>query len=138
VNVLAFLNPTMASSFLIGLGGGGVLSRVSGAGALPSLACASVGGGLCYYWAWWLIVRFFGGAQLSSHTRRTDLVGVRAQVTAPIEGSRPGMIAFTIAGSRQTARAITSEDDTITVGSAVRIRRINKDAVVVSRIEGRS
>lgn len=136
VNLLALLNPTMASSFLIGLGGGGVLSRISGAGALPSLACAGVGGGLFYYYAWWLIVRFFGGAQASSHTRRVEMVGVRATVTAPIEGSKPGMVAFTIAGARQSFRAITYEGDAIPVGAKVRIRRVTKDAVLVTPLEG--
>lgn len=136
VNILAFLNPTMASSFLVGFGGVGVLSRVTGAGMLPSMAYAGLGGGIFYYSAWWTIVRFFGGAQSSSHTRRRDLIGVRATVTAPIEGSRPGMIAYTLAGSRQVRRAVTYENESLPVGEAVRIRRLTGDSALVSRIEG--
>ncbi len=134
-NLLAFLNPTMASSFLIGFGGGGVLSRVSGAGVLPSMACAGVSGSLLYWYARWLIVRVFGAAQASSHTRRADLVGLCGTVIAPIEGSRPGMITLIIAGSRQTFRAVSSDGMAIPVGSAVRIRHASRDAVIVSRVD---
>ncbi|NUQ71455.1 MAG: hypothetical protein HUU17_11630 [Chthonomonadales bacterium] len=139
INLLAFLNPTMISCFLVGFGGAGVLSRLSGAGFLPSLACGGVSGSMLYYYAWWLIVRVFGGAQASSHVRRSDLVGVRAEVMAPIAGTRPGMIAYTVAGQRQTARAIAEAGEELPVGTSVRIRKLSRDTAEVVRIEtGRS
>lgn len=125
----------MMSCFLVGFGGAGVLSRLSGAGFLPSLACGGVSGSMLYYYAWWLIVRVFGGAQASSHVRRSDLVGVRAEVMAPIAGTRPGMIAYTVAGQRQTARAIAEAGEELPVGTSVRIRKLSRDTAEVVRIE---
>lgn len=128
----ALLNPTMVSGFLLGFGGGGVLSRVTGAGILPSIACAGLGGSLLYGSARWLIVHVFGGAQASSHTRRMEIVGCRGTVVAPIAGNRPGMIAITLGGSRQTFRAISAGGEEISTGTCVRVRRVARDAVVVS------
>jgi len=132
-NLLAFLNPTMASSFLIGFGGGGVVSRLSGAGAVPSIACAGVSGSLLYYYAHWLIMRVFAAAQASSHTRLDDLLGRPATVIAPIEGTHAGMVALVVGGSRQTFRALSSEGEVIPVGTSVRVRRVKRDTVLVTR-----
>jgi len=133
-NPWAFLNPTMVSSFLIGFGGAGVLSRGTGAGSLVSIACAGVTGSLLYSYTRWIIVRLFGGAQASSHTRTAQLVGLRGVAITPITADRPGMIALTAGGSRQTFRALAEDAETIPTGTEVCIRRVERDKVWVARL----
>lgn len=133
LNVWAFLNPTMASSFLIGFGGGGVISRITGAGVLPSMACAGLCGGLLYSYVWWIITKFFGGAQASSHTRRSQLVGLQGTSLTSIRSDRPGMIAVVVTGSRETFRAVSSQEDEIPPGVPVQICHVERDKVWVTR-----
>jgi len=133
-NPWAFLNPTMVSSFLIGFGGAGVLSRGTGAGSLVSIACAGVTGSLLFSYTRWIIVRLFGGAQASSHTRTAQLVGLRGVAITPIAPDRPGMIALTIGGSRQTFRALAEDAETISTGTEICIRRVERDKVWVTRL----
>jgi membrane protein implicated in regulation of membrane protease activity len=134
VKLLSFLSPILATGFLVGFGGTGVLARLAKMPPIPSLAWAAAGGAMLYYVAWWVIHDVFGGAQASSHTRRGDLVGHSGRVTAPIEGLRPGMICLVIAGSRQSVPAITDEGVAIPVGATVRIRRISGTTAVVARV----
>ena len=74
------------------------------------------------------------GERMSGY-RRDELVGLRAHVIAPIAGSQPGMISYTAAGSRQSIRAITDEDESIPNGVVVRIRRIENHTAHVTRID---
>lgn len=133
-NPWAFLNPTMVSSFLIGFGGAGVLSRGTGAGSLVSIAFAGVAGSLLYSYTRWIIVRLFGGAQASSHTRTAQLVGLRGVAVTQIAPDRPGMIAVTVGGSRQTFRALAQDPETIPTGTEVCIRRVERNKVWVTRL----
>ncbi|MBM3495923.1 MAG: hypothetical protein FJX72_16600, partial [Armatimonadetes bacterium] len=49
LNLLAFLNPMLATGFLFGFGGVGVLARAAQLMPLPSLGWAAAGGGSLYY-----------------------------------------------------------------------------------------
>lgn len=134
--LMAYLNPSLLAGFFFGFGGLGVVAHLALKLSLAvSVGAAAAGGLTCWYAAYMFVTRVFGRTGGTSHNRREDLVGSRARVTAPIAGKQPGMIAFTIAGARQTVRAITAEEEAIPVGTDVRIRRIEENTVVVSRID---
>jgi hypothetical protein len=85
--------------------------------------------------AYLFIFKFVGASQASSHYREDDVLGLRGQVTAPIRGSQPGMVACVVAGRRQQFRAITEEEEPIPMGAAVRIRTIHNNTAKVIRID---
>ena len=136
-NVLAYLNPLAVAGFLLGFGGIGVLTGMLYPGLQPGLRAASgaVAGWFLWLAAYLIATRVFGGAEGTSHNLREQLVGARAEVTVSIVGARPGMVAYTVAGSRQVLRAITEEDDSIPIGAAVRIRRVDGATAHVTRID---
>ncbi len=136
LKLLTFLSPVLASGFLVGFGGSGVMARSANLPIVPSLAWAAAGGALMYYLSWWVIHDVFGGSQASSHTKRDELVGRTGVVMAPISGTHPGMVCYTIAGTRQSIPAITEDGIIIPVGTMVRIRRIDNRQAVVSRVAG--
>ena len=78
----------------------------------------------------------FGAGEATSHNRRESVVGLRASVTAPIEGARPGMVSYTVSGARQSLRAITEDEEPIPMGATVRIRKIDQNTALVMRIDG--
>jgi hypothetical protein len=130
-SLLQYFSPMSVAGFLLGFGGLGVISRMLGAGGLFSTLNGMAGGMGLWLIAYLIIVRVFAQSGGTSHTRREAIIGRQAQVTAPIMGSRPGMICYTIAGTRQTVRAITEEGQTIPVGASVRIRRIDASTAFV-------
>lgn len=131
LNILQYFSPMSIAGFLLGFGGLGVISRLLGADGLFSTLNGLVGGLGLWLVAYLIIVRVFAHSGGTSHTRREAIVGRQAQVIAPIAGSRPGMISYTIAGTRQTVRAITEEGQMIPVGANVRIRRIDSNTAFV-------
>jgi len=135
-SLLHYLNPVAMAGFCLGFGGVGTLCRLAfKLPVLGSLLWAMAGGMGLWLATYLLVARFIAGSQASSHYRQEEMVGLRGQVTAPIEGSRPGMVACTIAGRRQLVRAITDDPDPIPAGSVVRIRRIQDNTAKVIRIE---
>lgn len=134
-HLLAYLNPMSVAGFLLGFGGIGVVSGLLQVPLLARLLYAVAGGGGLWLMAYLLITRMFGRAGGTSHTRREDLVGVRGQVTAPIARSQPGMVSYTVAGTRQSVRAITDEAEPIPTGALVRIRKIENNTAHVVRID---
>lgn len=134
-NLLAYLNPMSVAGFLLGFGGAGAASRVLGAPVDASLLYSGAGGLGIYTGAYLILSKLFVNSQASSHTRREEIIGLRAKVTAPISGSLPGMVSYTIAGSRQSVSAITEDEDPIPVGAIVRIRRIEGHRAQVMRID---
>jgi membrane protein implicated in regulation of membrane protease activity len=125
------------SGFLLGFGGGGVVSGMlfPAATSLERLLIGGATGWGLWLVAWLIVTRMFGGAEGTSHNVRADLVGMRAQVTTRIEGAKPGMVAYEVAGQRQVLRAITDDDEPIPTGAAVRIRRVDESTALVMRIE---
>jgi hypothetical protein len=136
-SILQYFSPMSIAGFLLGFGGLGVISRLLGAGGLFSTLNGVVGGLGLWLIAYLIIVRLFAHSGGTSHTRREAIVGRQAQVTAPIFGSRLGMVSYTIAGTRQTMRAVTEEGQTIPVGANVRIRRIDSSTAFVVPIGDR-
>ena len=134
-NLLQYLNPMSVAGFLLGFGGVGLASRTLGAHPLAALLYGAAGGWGLWLVAYLIITRMFGAAGGTSHIRREELVGAWAHVTAPIAGAQPGMISYTIAGTRQSIRAITDEGEAIPTGTRVRIRKIDNNTAHVLRMD---
>jgi membrane protein implicated in regulation of membrane protease activity len=130
------VNPTFLSCLLFGFGGLGVLCRFLKMETQQSLIWAAAGGLGFYMFAYMFVGKVFGAGTATSHNRRDSLVGLRAQVTAPIDGSRPGMVSYTVSGARQSLRAITDDEEAIPSGAMVRIRKVEANTVHVMRIDG--
>jgi len=134
-NLFAYLNPMSVAGFLMGFGGLGVVSGMLHVPLPARLLYATAGGGGLWLVAYLLIVRMFGRAGGTSHHRREELVGLRAQVTAPIDGAKPGMVCYIVAGTRQSLPAITDDEEAIPIGATVRIRKIENNTACVMRID---
>lgn len=135
INLLAYFNPTLLSGFLLGCGAAGLMSRFLGVQPGASLPYAGIGGLVLWGSAFFIVSQMFGKAQGTSHNRRSDVIGLRAQVTTPIEGQRPGMVSVTVGGTRQQIRAVTDDEGIIPVGAVVRIRRLDEHTALVMRID---
>jgi membrane protein implicated in regulation of membrane protease activity len=136
-NLFQYLNPLSLAGFLLGFGGAGVVSGMLFP-ALPSTVRLMAGG--LAGWGLWLVAylivtKMFGNAEGSSHNNRQVLIGIRARVSAPIDGSRPGMVSYVVAGTRQSLRAVTEDEEPIPVGAEVRIRRIADNTAWVAQID---
>lgn len=134
LNILHYIDPMSVSGFLLGFGGAGILSHSVHASLIFGLLSALSAGGAMWAGAWLLINRVFGAANTSSHNVLEDLIGLNAQVTAPISQDHPGMICYVVAGSRQTIRAINEEEGVIPPGTDVRIHRLDNNVAKVMRI----
>lgn len=135
VALRGLLNPLSLTGFCLGFGASGVVMRLLHSGPLSSLA-AAVPVGLGF---WWisdnLVVKMFARAEGTSHNRRDHLVGLTAKVTAPIADGRPGMVAYTVAGSRQSLTAVCESEEPLPIGASVRIRSVRSNTAVVVPIE---
>jgi membrane protein implicated in regulation of membrane protease activity len=133
-NLLAYFNPMSVAGFLVGFGGAGALIGLLNpeVGLALRLAFSIASGWALWLLSYLLITRVFGFAEGTSHNLQEQCIGLPANVTAPINGSHPGMISYAVAGSRQTLRAITDEDEQISVGSIVRIRKITANTAYVT------
>ncbi len=134
-NLLALLNPMSTAGFLVGFGACGIVSRMLGGHPLGSAVVGLAGGSAMWVALYLLATRVFGAAEGTSHNRQEDVIGLRGQVTAPIDGLKPGMVAYTVAGARQTVRAICEDEEPIPTGAAVRIRKIENNTAHVMRID---
>ncbi len=135
VSLLEYFNPMSVAGFLLGFGGLGVLSGTVGATDTARLLYGFSGGFGLWMIAYLLISKMFGKAEHTSHTRADEGVGLRGQVVAPIAGDKPGMVQFIVAGTRQSLRAITEDDEPIPMGATVRIRRISNRMATVMRLD---
>src|SRR5687767_4167663 len=134
-SLLTFLSPLQVASFFFGFGALGVLTRIQKMALIPSAGYAAIGGLLTWAAAYLILTQMFGKSQGTSHSRREEMIGLRAQVIAPIAGERPGMVAYTVAGTRQSLPAITEDEEPIPMGATVRIRKVRGNTASVVRID---
>lgn len=134
-NLLQYLNPMSVAGFLLGFGGAGFLSHTLGAHTTASLLFAGAGGWGLWLMAYLIVTRVFARAGGTSHNKREDIVGLRANVIAPITGAQPGTVSYIVGGTRQSLRAISEDEELIPVGSTVRIRKVDANTAHVMRID---
>ncbi|MCC6442105.1 MAG: hypothetical protein IT210_01470 [Armatimonadetes bacterium] len=125
------LNPMTLGAFITSFGGFGVIARSLGWSPAVSTIFASCMAFVSAGMVFTLFVRFFVASQSSSQFRRIDLLGKKAQVIVSLQANRPGMIAFSIHGAKQTVPAITENGQPIEKGTSVEIVGIAGGSVYV-------
>jgi membrane protein implicated in regulation of membrane protease activity len=135
MNLLRYFNPVASAGFLLGFGGAGIIGRMFHSDAAFSFLIAACGGTGLWIGTWQLITRLFANSGGSSHSTMEEMIGAKAHVTAPISHEHPGMICYIVAGTRQSIRAISEEEELIPTGASVRIHRIENNTALVFRID---
>ncbi len=127
------LSPITIATFVTTFGGIGIITRqLFGVPGSISLLWA-VGGGLLLAGAMFLFYsRFLIGSQGSSEVRVRQLVGLTAEVTAPISAEGVGEIALVAQGSRVTYPARSSRGVAIKRGTLVVIDQMLGAQALVS------
>jgi membrane protein implicated in regulation of membrane protease activity len=122
---LASISPISIAAFITAFGAIGIItSRGMGMPAMTSVVLALVGSLLVAAAAHALFFFIFVAPQASSAVKQSDLLGITAEVTAPIPATSVGEISYVAMGSRQTAQARSATGEAIPRGSAVVIESI--------------
>jgi membrane protein implicated in regulation of membrane protease activity len=133
------MSPITISTFITAFGAVGIITRqlfdVSG----PfSLVCSTAGGLLLAGAMFLFYSRFLIGSQGSSEVRVSRLVGLTAEVVAPISEGGVGEIALVAQGSRVTYPARSSQGIAIKRGTLVLIEQMIGTQALVSPKESGS
>jgi hypothetical protein len=126
------LSPITIATFVTTFGGIGVLTlQVFGVEARWTLLWATTGGlaaaGLMYLFTSQFLVR----SQASSELRRSELVGLEAEVTVPIGESSPGKVTYVTKSGRMSSMARSFDGSGIPRGQFVTIVRTIGPQVIV-------
>jgi len=126
------LSPITVATFITTFGGIGVLTtQVFGVDPRWSLLWATGGAlgtaSLMYLFTSQFLVR----SQASSELRRTELVGLQAEVTVPIGESSPGQVTYVTKSGRMSSMARSADGQAIPRGQFVRIVRTVGPQVLV-------
>lgn len=129
------LSPITIATFITTFGGVGVLAlQVFNVDPRWSLLWAVVGGlgtaGLMYLFTSQFLVR----SQASSELRRSELVGMEAEVTVPIGESSPGQVTYLTKSGRMSSMARSMDGRPIRRGQSVTIVRTVGPQVLVQPI----
>lgn len=123
---LSLLSPTVIASFLTGVGGiGMILAKIDATKPLwISLPLSVIGGLLIAAAVFFIFNAVFKMVQGSSESHVASLIGQQATIITPIPAGGVGEIAYVQNGTRYTAPARTSTDETLAQGKTVYIVRI--------------
>lgn len=129
---LLSLSPISIAAFITSFGGVGIIATQGfNANGTQSLLWA-IGGALVIavlsHLAFFYI---FIAPQASSAVKTADVIGVTAEVTAPIPGDSVGEIAYVAMGERHTSTARSNNGRTIPRGALVTIESLAGTVVVV-------
>ena len=103
---LAHISPISIAAFMTAFGAIGIIAtRSFGQTAMMSVVWAVVGGIIVAVGAHAIFYFMFVAPQASSAVKQSDLIGISAEVTAPIPAGSVGEIAYVAMGSRQTSQA---------------------------------
>ena len=127
------ISPITISAFITAFGAVGIISRqLFGVPGPVSLLWATLGGLLLSGVMFLFYSRFLIGSQGSSEVRVSQLVGLTAEVTAPIPEDGVGEIAVIAQGSRVTYPARSSHGTPIKRGTLVVIDQMLGTQALVS------
>ncbi len=131
VSILS-LSPISIAAFITSFGGIGIIAtQAFRADGTTSLLWA-VGGSIVVAVASHLLFFYiFIAPQASSALSTGDVIGVTAEVTAPIPGDSVGEIAYVAMGERHTATARSYDGKNIPRGSFVTIERLAGTVMIV-------
>jgi len=127
------ISPITISTFITTFGAVGIIARqLFGVSGPFSLLWSIVGGAVLASAMFLFYSRFLIGSQGSSEVRVSQLVGLTAEVIAPIAADGVGEIAVVAQGSRVTYPARSSQGVTIKRGTLVVIDRMLGTQALVS------
>lgn len=133
VSILS-LSPISIAAFITSFGGIGIIATQGfGASGTSSLLWAIFGSILVAIVSHFAFFYLFVAPQASSAVRTSDVIGLTAEVTAPIPGSSVGEIAFVAMGERHTATARSQDGSPISRGSLVTIAGLAGTVMIVKR-----
>ncbi|MBI4788315.1 MAG: hypothetical protein HY782_14885 [Chloroflexi bacterium] len=131
VSILS-LSPISIAAFVTSFGGIGIIAtqgfRADGATSLLWAIGGSIVVGVASHVLFFYI---FIAPQASSALRTSDVVGLTAEVTAPIPGDSVGEIAYVAMGERHTATARSHDGSSIPRGSLVTIESLAGTVMIV-------
>lgn len=133
VSILS-LSPISIAAFVTSFGGIGIIATQGfGASGPISVLWAIFGSILVAVVSHLLFFYLFVAPQASSAVRSSDLIGLTAEVTAPIPGGSVGEIAYVAMGERHTATARSQDGSPIPRGALVTIEGLAGTAISVKR-----
>ncbi len=122
---IANISPISIAAFVTAFGAIGIVAtRGMGQAAMTSVIWAVVGSLVVAVLAHALFFFLFIAPQASSAVRQGDLIGITAEVTAPIPATSVGEISYVAMGSRQTASARSADGQAIPRGATVIVESI--------------
>ncbi len=131
VNLLS-LSPISIAAFVTSFGGIGIIATQGfAADGTTSLLWAIGGSFVVAIVSHLLFFYIFIAPQASSAVKSSDLIGISAEVTAPIPGDSVGEIAYVAMGERHTATARSSDRSNISRGSIVTIEGLAGTVMIV-------
>ncbi len=133
VSILS-LSPISIAAFITSFGGIGIIATQGfGASEASSVLWAIFGSILVAVVSHLAFFYGFVAPQASSAVRSSDLIGLTAEVTAPIPGGSVGEIAYVAMGERHTATARSQDGSPISRGSLVTIAGLAGTVMIVKR-----
>jgi membrane protein implicated in regulation of membrane protease activity len=131
---LAHISPISIAAFITAFGAIGIIAtRGLGLDATTSIIYAVVGSILVALVAHAVFYFIFVAPQASSAVKQGDLIGLTAEVTAPIPATSVGEITYVAMGSRQTAQARSTNGEAIPRGATVVVESITGTVLNVRR-----
>jgi membrane protein implicated in regulation of membrane protease activity len=122
---IASISPISVAAFITSFGAIGIIvTRGMGLPAMTSVIAAVVGSLVVAIVAHALFFFLFIAPQASSAVRPGALIGITAEVTAPIPATSVGEIAYVAMGSRQTSPARSATGQAIARGTTVIVESI--------------
>lgn len=132
---LLSLSPISIASFVTAFGGIGLIATQGyGASGGASLLWAIGGSIIIALASHFLVFYLFIAPQASSEVKQNTLIGMTAEVTAPIPGNSVGEIAYVAMGERYTSTARAADGQDIPRGALVKIESMAGTVMVVKQI----
>lgn len=117
---LGHISPISIAAFMTAFGAIGIIAtRGFDQSAMASVIWAVVGGIVVALGAHAIFYFMFVAPQASSAVKQGDLIGISAEVTAPIPAASVGEVTYVAMGSRQTAQARSTNGQPIPRGATV-------------------
>jgi membrane protein implicated in regulation of membrane protease activity len=129
---LLSLSPISIAAFITSFGGIGIIATQGfGVGGGASLVWAIGGSIVIAIISHLLFFYLFIAPQASSALKTSDVIGISAEVTAPIPGNSVGEIAYVAMGERHTATARSYDGNSIPRGALVTISGLAGTVMIV-------
>ena len=126
------LSPISIAAFITSFGGIGIIATQGfGVGGAASVLWAIAGSLVVAVLSHLAFFYLFIAPQASSAVKTSDVIGISAEVTAPIPGDSVGEIAYVAMGERHTATARSHDGTAIPRGALVTILSLAGTVMIV-------